>query len=506
MKKLFTFLSAFTFCLSLSAQIIITRDDMPDVGDTIRLSNATILTGFDPSSTGPDYYWDFTGLEPQTQVVEGYVSTQSTPFLYQIIFNTNVANLASPIADINFLPGFEVTEAYIFYKESNSNYVRAGYAATIAGVPVPMKFDLPELLYTFPLEASSPADSSSSNYSLSFPGIGYFSIDRKRVNVVDGWGTLATPFGSYNTLRIKSTVYEYDSLYIDSIQFGTPVNRIYTEYKWIANGHSIPVMTITREGPLTTAQYIDTVRNLTPMNVDLGADQTICRGTSTTITAEVTGGTPPYNYLWNTLETTASIEVQPLETTIYNVLVTDQQNNISTGRITVYVTDFKDINLGADTLLCANFSINFEAGEDLEEIHWFVNDTELSQNQTFVLDSTGIGLNEAVVRLEYLDNGCTGSDEVVVNFYICGSIQDQVPVLLNIAPNPVKNYLSIEHSGFTSKAKVLITSSSGQIFKIKADFESQDRIFVSTESLKAGNYLIIISEGNKKGVAKFIKY
>ncbi|MBK6966952.1 MAG: T9SS type A sorting domain-containing protein [Bacteroidales bacterium] len=505
MKKLFTLLFAVSLCLNLPAQITITRDDMPNVGDTIRLSNAAILSGFDPSSTGPDYYWDFTNLEPQTQVVEGYVSTQSTPFLYQIIFNTNVANLASPITDINFLPGFEVTDAYIFYKESNTSYVRAGYAASIAGVPVPMKFDLPELLYTFPLGASSPADSSSSSYNLSFPGIGYFSIDRKRVNVVDGWGTLTTPFGTYNTLRVRSSVQEYDSIYIDSIQFGVPVNRIYTEYKWIANGHSIPVMTITQEGPLTTAQYIDTVRNLTPMSVSLGADQTICRGTSATLTAEVTGGTPPYSYLWNTLETTATIVVEPSETTTFTVIVTDLQNNISMGSITVNVNDFKDISLGADTLLCANFSINFEAGEDLEEIHWFVNDIELSQNPTFVLDSTGIGLNEAVVRLEYLDNGCSGSDEVVVNFYICGSIQNQEPVLLTIAPNPVKDYLSIEHSGFTNKANVLITSASGQMFKLNTDFESKDRIIVRTESLKAGNYLIIISEGNKKGIAKFIK-
>lgn len=478
---------------------------MPDVGDTIRLSNAAILTGFDPSSTGPDYYWDFTTLEPQNQVVEGYVSTQSTPFLYQIIFNTNVANLASPIAGINFLPGFEVTEAYIFYKESNTNYVRAGYAATIAGVPVPMKFDLPELLYTFPLEASSPADSSSSNYSLSFPGIGYFSIDRKRVNVVDGWGTIATPFGNFNTLRVRSTVYEYDSLYIDSIQFGTPINRIYTEYKWIASGHSIPVLTITQEGPLTTAQYIDTVRNLTPMNVSLGADQTICSGTATTLTAEVTGGTPPFSYLWSTLETTVSIEVQPLDTTIYTVIVTDQMNNISTGSTTVNVTDFKEINLGADTLLCANFSINFDAGDDPEEIHWFVNDIEISQNPTFVLDSTGTGLNEALVRLEYIDNGCPGSDEILVNFYICGGLQDHESVLLHIAPNPVKDYLSIENSGFTSESKVLITNTSGQIFKLNTEFESLDRIIVKTGTLKPGNYILILSEGNKKGVAKFVK-
>ncbi len=505
MKNLVTLFIALAFSLGLSAQITITRDDMPNIGDTIRLSNAAILTGFDPSLTGPGYNWDFTGLEPQTQVVEGYVSPQSTPFLYQIIFNQSVASIASPINGIDFLPGFEVTDAYIFYKESNSNYVRAGYGITLAGIPVPMKFDQPELLYTFPLQATSLADSSSSSYSLAFPGIGYFSIDRKRVNVVDGWGTLSTPFGSYNTLRVKSNVNEYDSIYIDSIQFGAPVNRFYTEYKWLANGYSIPVMTITQEGPVVTVQYIDTVQNLTPMIVNLGDDQTICRGSSATITAEVSSGTPPYSYLWSTLETTASIDVSPTQTTTYTVVVTDLVNNMSFGTVTINVTDFKDIDLGADTLLCANFSIDFNAGEGLEQIQWFVNGVEKSQNQLFTIDSTGIGLNNATVRLDYMDEGCTGTDEIVVSFYICGGIEEQQTVPLRIAPNPAGDFLNIEQNQFSEAAEIFIVSQSGQSSKPITSFKSQGRIIVTTNALKPGNYLIVISEGNRKGVAKFIK-
>lgn len=505
MKKISLVSFFVLFSLGLSSQITISRDDMPDVGDTIRLSNAIVNSAFDPSQTGADYFWDYSSLIPQTQIVEGYVSTTSTPFLYQIIFTQNVANMASPISDITFLPDFPVTDAYIFYKETNTNYTRAGYAATIAGVPVPMKFDYSELLYTFPLTSDSPSDSSNSAYSLQFPGIGYFGIERKRVNSVDGWGSLTTPYGTFPTLRVKSQVYEYDSIYIDSVQFGAPISRFYTEYKWLANGQGIPVLTITQEGPLVTAQYIDSVRNLTPMSVTLGEDLTICGGSTATLTAEVSGGTAPYTYLWNTLETTPSIEVQPEETTTYSVLVTDQLNNTTFGSITVNVKDFTAITLGPDTLVCAGFSIAFDAGTLPEAVHWFVNGTEMASSPEFVLDSTGIGLNNAVVRLEYSIDGCQGSDEVVVGFQLCGGIAATDPDPLTVSPNPVSRLLTIVNSGFTEKAKVHLSSNGGRMIKVESLNAGESRIQIDVSQLAPGIYLLMITEQGRTGIAKFVK-
>ncbi|MBL7905347.1 MAG: T9SS type A sorting domain-containing protein [Bacteroidales bacterium] len=504
MKKISLVSFLILISLGVSSQITISRDDMPNVGDTIRLSNALITNVFDPSQTGADYTWDYSSLVPQTQVVEGYVSTQSTPFLYQIIFNQNVANLASPIIDIPFLPDFPITDAYIFYKESNASYTRAGYAATIAGVPVPMKFDVAESLYTFPLTVNSPSDSSTSVFSFQFPGVGYFSIERKRVNSVDGWGSLTTPFGTFPTLRVKSLVYEYDSIYIDSVQVGVPISRLYTEYKWLANGKGIPVLTITQEGPLVSAQYIDSVRNLTPMSVTLGEDQTICKGSAVTLTAEVSGGTAPYTYLWNTLDTTSFIEVQPDETTTYSVLVTDQLNNTTFGSVTVNVKDFTAITLGPDTLLCAGFSIVFDAGVLPDEVHWFVNGTETGSNPQFELDSTGIGLNNALVRLEYSIEGCQGSDEVVVGFQLCGGIADNDFLPLTVSPNPVGRELNIRNSGFTEKASIQLCSSGGNTIQIKAMKANEFDLQIDVSKMAPGIYLLMITENEKKGVAKIV--
>ena len=56
------------------------------------------------------------------------------------------------------------------------------------------------------------------------------------------------------------------------------------------------------------------------------------------ITANVTGGTGPYTYLWSTGETTSSITVNPNTTTTYSVTVTDANNcSVDTDNTTVEV-------------------------------------------------------------------------------------------------------------------------------------------------------------------------
>jgi hypothetical protein len=50
----------------------------------------------------------------------------------------------------------------------------------------------------------------------------------------------------------------------------------------------------------------------------------ICSGTTAQLTATAYGGAPPYTYLWDTGDTTASIFVTPVITTTYHVTVSDQ--------------------------------------------------------------------------------------------------------------------------------------------------------------------------------------
>ena len=131
-----------------------------------------------------------------------------------------------------------------------------------------------------------------------------------------------------------------------------------------------------------------------------GENQTICVGDLVTLTAS--GGT---NYLWNTGETTASIEVNPTVETLYTVEVSNE-NCSSTAEVTVFVNDSPSISVseavviveGESTTLTASGSDNYEwnTGETTESIT--VNPTVTT---TYSVSTTGV-------------SGCVNSTDVTV--------------------------------------------------------------------------------------------
>ena len=73
------------------------------------------------------------------------------------------------------------------------------------------------------------------------------------------------------------------------------------------------------------------------ITVDLGVDQNICVGSSTTISATVTGGVAPFDYAWSTGDNTASISVTPSSDDFYDVTVTDANGCTATDQTGVFV-------------------------------------------------------------------------------------------------------------------------------------------------------------------------
>ncbi|MCB0821944.1 MAG: T9SS type A sorting domain-containing protein [Bacteroidales bacterium] len=248
------------------AQITIDNGDMPQAGDTIRLSTAYDISGLDFSSTGPNFNWDFSELQPALQRVDTFVSVQETPWVYQLIFFLS-ANLAKKQLEFDQIPGFEVTDVYEYYKNQSSDFRSVGFGITLNSIPLPNKYNDPDIIFKFPINYGNQ-DSSYATYGIDIPGIGYTGGWKKRVNYVDGWGTLTTPFGSFETVRLKSEVLQFDSLYIDSLGFGIPIYRQYTEYKWLGENKGLPLLKVTDDGLLPSYLYMDSVRMLTTGGVN----------------------------------------------------------------------------------------------------------------------------------------------------------------------------------------------------------------------------------------------
>ncbi|MBN2681156.1 MAG: T9SS type A sorting domain-containing protein [Bacteroidales bacterium] len=267
MKTVLLFLVlVFVFKIGIS-QITITSADMPVVGDTLRISTTTV-SPIDFEVTGEDYFWNFSELQYESQTIDTFVHINETPFTYNLVFVfpfvSTIAKAASPPEMPGLVP-ITITESFDFFKESTGEFTKTGFAAKINDIPTPRKYDNPELLYTFPLNNLSEADSSLSYWDLEVPGYGLYGQTIKRHNIVDGWGTVSTPFGSFDCLRLKSTVNVRDTFYVESYSIGYGVNRPeLIEYKWLANGMAIPVLQIDNTNLVTNIRYLDSARvNLT---------------------------------------------------------------------------------------------------------------------------------------------------------------------------------------------------------------------------------------------------
>ena len=265
MKKNLLFILMFVFSSSIFAQITVTTTDLPSSSSKIRLSTALTAGSIDYTLTGANYNWDFSTLVSVSQTIDTFVTVASTSLYYYPSFILS-ANQAEKQPNMNLLI-FTLSNTYNFYKNSSASYSEIGYGTqfSVIPVPIPLKYDNPDVMYKFPLNYNN-VDSCASNGNVSLPTLGYYGEKKTRHNLVDGWGSITTPYGTFNALRVKSVITVMDSLHLDTIMtFPINITRNITEYKWIAKNLGYPLLTITETStgglPATkTYVYMDSLR------------------------------------------------------------------------------------------------------------------------------------------------------------------------------------------------------------------------------------------------------
>lgn len=264
-KTTLLFLLILPFCQLNYAQITITDSDMPNVNDVITYSITTDPQGQDPVLTGANYSWDYSLLQSTTQRSDTFVSVTSTPIAYQFYFNNGIlysswkASYALKGIDIG-IPQVPITDVYNFHKNSSAEYSNVGFGSNINGVPSSTRNIPVDVEYVFPLNYGN-TNISNSEFGVSVPTFGFYGQSLERTDTVDGWGTLTTPYGTFDCLRVKSVLSKIDTTYIDFVSFGTTIARPEEiEYKWLASGMSTPVLKIvTTAGNITTIEYQDSL-------------------------------------------------------------------------------------------------------------------------------------------------------------------------------------------------------------------------------------------------------
>jgi|GEM_PF-4440050 len=181
---------------------------------------------------------------------------------------------------------------------------------------------------------------------------------------------------------------------------------------------------------------------VTPIQVDISSapvisvnSETMCLGDTTLLTVNVLSGTGPFTYLWNTGDTTQSIEVSPDTTTIYSVVVTGINgcpSDPDTATVTILPLPACYIS-GPDTI-CPSGSYEFYGPDTLSSYSWMIYGagTIIGDSSAQMVEVQGDGTCDSSFVLELFvigPNGCSSECTKMVSLY------DTLPPIITYVPD-----------------------------------------------------------------------
>lgn len=276
MKATITLFSIFCVAMSLKAQITITSANMPAVGDTGRYSSAPVSSLGNYTATGPNYTWDFSGLDSTGQGMRKFVASSATPYGFYFF----APKYGEKTADSIPVPAIPTTtlnltmkNIYSFYKKNGTSSFNAeGTGVSIMGLPVGSTASgssNDDKLYFFPLTYGN-RDSSTFKFSTPNFTVVPFLYKKQgyRITEVDGWGTITTPYGTEQCLRVVTTQYSEDTLTISQLPAGFNTlgfPNYVRSYQWLTLTEKIPYLEVSGQMLFgnfvpTQARYRDRIR------------------------------------------------------------------------------------------------------------------------------------------------------------------------------------------------------------------------------------------------------
>jgi Secretion system C-terminal sorting domain len=251
MKKSLLIVSALLIAaMSSTAQITITTADVATPVKIIYQANDTVPTGFSVGGFGTNQTWNMTSLQTSFVDTLTFMSASWLP------------NVNFPSSDLIMKQGWR--ESYVYMSNTASGLTTqgfagmvdlAGYFDTVTVINTPS-----EILMNFP---GNFGTTFTNNFSTVTPAFYYgqdpfsfgYPIDYIRMNaevrksvIVDAWGSLTTPLGTFNVIRAEETIVRYDT--IDIYLLGAGNDAIVTQadsttgYTWWANGVGFPLVSI----------------------------------------------------------------------------------------------------------------------------------------------------------------------------------------------------------------------------------------------------------------------
>lgn len=250
-----------------------------------------------------------------------------------------------------------------------------------------------------------------------------------------------------------------------------------------------------------------------PPTVDLGADQSVCSGSTVSLSAAITGSQTPLSLQWqaigNTLscDTCANPEVTLTQNSTFVLTVTDTAGNSVTDSVHYTVNEVPSVTVSpiGPIEICTGGSAVLQSTSSIPVTYlWQLNGTSLVSATNSSYTAFVGGTYRVVVTTP--DNCVDTSNAVVVSVIVCTGIdkaEEENTVL--IYPNPVTDKLVIECDLFAGAKTVLtLFDLTGREQTVSYKLQN-DAITVNTASLPKGVYTIQLKVNSKEISRKFVK-
>lgn len=238
---------------------------------------------------------------------------------------------------------------------------------------------------------------------------------------------------------------------------------------------------------------------VTPFQVQIDGNTSVCAGEEIQLSANINGGSSPYTYLWTSTEPISNnnqniITIAPIQSSTYNLLVTDANSCYETATLQVDVLASPNVDAGEDQTICEG-SIALVIGSGANTYTWsngVVNGMPFSPTTTTMYYVTGVN-----------SVGCEATDSLTITVIDCTSLDSHPSLAFEMYPNPTSQYINIK-GNWNGMVTVIIYDVSGK--KIKTQKAESDTNFIlDVTDLATGLYQVECKYNGKRSTQFFVK-
>lgn len=253
MKKIAkTFVFIVSFPTILSAQISLSASDMIEAGDIV-VQFVDTTSSITPGNAGANQTWDLSNAAAGETITTQALAPSATNYANDFP-NSNLA-----MTDDN--------ATFFFYEKTANHFSLVGSAGDFIGDGSTMviPYSSPVLLHNFPRTYNSNSSSTfESDVTVNGTSSGVYQMRIKRgglmLDTTDGWGTVITPAGTYNSLRVKIITYFTDSLWVkfsvtSPFMLVSATEDTVINYQWFTNGGKLAIADLSVDVNGNVMQY-----------------------------------------------------------------------------------------------------------------------------------------------------------------------------------------------------------------------------------------------------------